>query len=323
MRYILACTILLALSQATALAQQNGEETASTTESTGESVSSEEAAPEESDEDYDPRQIRTNDLNDERAQAQYQVGRALYDSGRYNEAAREWLGAYELSQRPSMLFNAYLAYRDAGNLRAAVNVLGRYLETNPEIDDAERLQHRYEAMRTTLEELDEEEAREREEAEERERQLAAEREAERLRAEEQARLAEEQRQRAYEAENRVHPAGWAVMGLGAGMLVGAGAAGILALESQSVIEENCSAGSAPEGSGLRCASDFPADDRARERRRRAIASDVLFVAGGITTVTGLIMLFTLRKNMSEDGGAPNVSFGCGPAGCSASVRGEF
>ena len=76
---------------------------------------------------------------DEEAQLHFRAGRARYDEGRFREAAREFEAALELSARPVLYYNIFLAYRDDGDFRAAIEALSAYLEQVPEIDDRERL----------------------------------------------------------------------------------------------------------------------------------------------------------------------------------------
>lgn len=268
----------------------------------------------EDGEDYDPRQMRTEGLDDEQARSRFRVGQALYNEGRFLEAAREFESSYELSNRASLLFNAYLSYRDAGRLDDSVRVLDRYLSANPEVDDAERLQQRLAAMRVQLRE---EQARDAEAQAERER-LEAEQEQlrlERIRAEREAELANE---RAREAEgDPLNPLGFIVGGLGVGMLIGAGVSGAIAQTRVDEIEDNC-----PND---RCALTFNLDTKRDKADRTILTADILLFAGIATTAVGIGLLFLGRGDDDDDDDetAPEVSFGCGPNGCNAEMRMEF
>jgi hypothetical protein len=66
------------------------------------------------------------DLSDQQARVHFRAGRGLYDAGRFEQAAQEFEQAYQLSQRPELLFNAYVAFRDANDLGGAVRSLGAY-----------------------------------------------------------------------------------------------------------------------------------------------------------------------------------------------------
>ena len=86
-------------------------------------------------------QMQENQMgNDERAKAHFRVGQSLYDAGRFNEAAEEWEKAFELSQRSELLYNVYVAYRDAASSTdKAIGALRRYLQLG-QIEATRRLQ---------------------------------------------------------------------------------------------------------------------------------------------------------------------------------------
>ena len=74
------------------------------------------------------------------ARMRYQAGLAKYDAGLFAEAAEEFEAAYQASPRPELLYNIYLARRDAGQTERAIDALRRYL---PHVDD-EATHHRLE-----------------------------------------------------------------------------------------------------------------------------------------------------------------------------------
>lgn len=86
------------------------------------------------------------------ARARFELGHAHYDAGRYREAAAEFERAYEVSRRPALLHNVYLAYRDAGDVARALGALDRYLAEDTDIDAASRqtLELRARAMRESV-----------------------------------------------------------------------------------------------------------------------------------------------------------------------------
>ncbi|MCC7536955.1 MAG: tetratricopeptide repeat protein, partial [Deltaproteobacteria bacterium] len=91
---------------------------------------------------------------DEEARARFEAGRAHYDAGRFREALTEFRAAYELSPRPLLLYNIYLASLDLGEIHDAADALRRYLATD-EVDPNERTQ-----LQARLRALDERIARE-------------------------------------------------------------------------------------------------------------------------------------------------------------------
>ena len=57
------------------------------------------------------------------AREHFKRGRAYHDLGQYQDAAREYLAAYELSNKPKLLFNVAQAYWSAGDKRESDGVL--------------------------------------------------------------------------------------------------------------------------------------------------------------------------------------------------------
>ncbi len=271
-----------------------------------------EAAEEEGEEGASA--MRTEGLDDEEARSRFRVGQALYVEGRFLEAAQEFESSYRLSGRRSLLYNAYLSFRDAGQLADAVRTLELYLEGDQDAQDVEQLQQRLAAMRVTLAE---EQAAEAERQAERER-LAEERAEAERQAEEARRREQEQRRRAEEAEQGLNPIGWAVAGGGLALAVGGLVAGILASSARADLEDNC-----PDG---RCIVGF---DLAAERKsveRPRLAADILFFTGGATIVAGLIVLFVGRGGSSDDEPAEaetTADLTCGATGCMGTLRTSF
>ncbi len=90
--------------------------------------------------------------NDEEARVHFRLGTAYYESGRFAEAAGEYQQAYDLSHRPTLLYNLFLAWRDASELGHAVEALRAYLsEGSPPSDTRIRLEAQLEGMERRLE----------------------------------------------------------------------------------------------------------------------------------------------------------------------------
>lgn len=66
------------------------------------------------------------------ARTHFEAGQGYYERGDFEEAVREFGRAYELSNRPELLHNIYLAYRDLQDDANAATYLRRYLG---EVDD--------------------------------------------------------------------------------------------------------------------------------------------------------------------------------------------
>ena len=72
---------------------------------------------------------------DEEARMRFELGRRYYDTGRFAEAAREFAEAHRLSGRTELLYNLFLAYRDAGDDVHAAETLRAYI---PSLEAGER-----------------------------------------------------------------------------------------------------------------------------------------------------------------------------------------
>ena len=292
---ILALTLLLA--PVSAFAQAEGD-----------------AAEDEGEEESGAEAMRTEGLDDEEARSRFRIGQALYTEGRFLEAAQEFESSYRLSGRRSLLYNAYLSFRDAGQLADAVRTLELYLEGDQDADDIEQLQQRLAAMRVTLQE---EQATEAERQAERE-QLAEQRAEAERQAEEARRREDEQRRRAEQAEQGLNPIGWAIAGGGLALAAGGLVAGILASGARSDLEESCP--------GERCVVGF---DLAAERKsveRPRLAADILLFTGGATVIAGLIVLFVGRGGSTNDEPAEagtTADLTCGASGCMGTLRTSF
>ena len=261
--------------------------------------------------DYDPRQMRMEGIeNDALARSRFRIGQALYEAGRFMEAAREFEAAFELSTRASLLFNAYLAYRDAGNLEEATRTLGRYLEQDPEVEDVELLRRRHASMREALDR----QAAQRAEEEAERRRLEEERQRLAQEAETQRRRAERERQRAREAEDRrLNPIGITVGSGGLVLVATSLVTGAFAKGQVNTLEDNC-----PDD---RCVAGFDLDGERARADRLIRTTDVLLFTGLATTAVGIGLAFLRRGD--DDEGAPQVTAGCGPRGCHATMELRF
>lgn len=72
---------------------------------------------------------------DERARRHFESGSSYYDSGNYARALEEFETAFELSSRPALLYNLYIAHERLGHLEEAHSHLERYLREEDIPDD--------------------------------------------------------------------------------------------------------------------------------------------------------------------------------------------
>ncbi|MCU0671899.1 MAG: hypothetical protein MUE69_03790 [Myxococcota bacterium] len=261
--------------------------------------------------DYDPRAMRTEGLDDEAARSRFRIGQALYAEGRFLEAAREFESAYELSRRASLLFNAYLAYRDGSMLEDATRTLGAYLDASPNLEDGPALRARHQAMAQSVAQRRAE--REAQEAER--RRFEEDRDRLAREAEEARRREDEQRRRADAADRSgVFKVGLSVGGAGVAMLVTGVATGVLANSQYDELDENC-----PDG---RCIVGYDADANASRGRRLARTTDAMLFGGAAVTLTGLVLVLVGSGGSSNDSPV-DATAGCGATGCEAELRVRF
>jgi tetratricopeptide (TPR) repeat protein len=258
------------------------------------------------------------------ARSHFRVGQLMYGEGRFDEAAAEFDRAYQLSGRSELLYNAFLAHRDAGHVAEAVDRLRQYLEQTPDSPNRETLQLRLAAMEETLEQQRREanmSAEERAALEEERARAAAE-------ADEQRTAAERLREDRERENQRRNPTPLIIMGSGAGILVAGVILGVITQTTNLAdLRDNCP--------NHVCVSGFPVDETLDEAldeaRRRTIATDVMLSVGAATAVTGLVLLLIQRKRYAaddDDASAANerhtdVMGGCGPQGCNMNVQVTF
>ncbi len=276
---------------------------------TASTVSAQEATDDEAAEDAQSMMTDDSSLDDQAAREYFNSGRNLYDLGRFTEAAEQFQQAYDLSARAPLLYNLYLAHRDASNDREAANALRLYLEQMPELENRRSLEVRLENLERAIAEQDAE------------REAAA-REAEAaVRAEQEQREREEEERRRIARENATSPVPWIIAGVGGVMVVAGVITGVVALGLASGLEEDC--GDLGDGTF----SCDPTDDdlMSRQSSLSAVAplTDVLLIGGGIVAAAGITWGIVQLMGAGDEDEPPPVSAACGPTGCGASVRVGF
>lgn len=241
-------------------------------------------------------------MNDERARSHFEAGRSLYEAGAFDRAAAEFQEAYTLSNRPELLYNIYVASRDAGDVRKAASSLERYLDEMENVPDRANLSARLEALRAQVMELEAQQAAERE----------REAEAEARRREEEARRREEEEaRRRQQAEAEAIPmVPLIVAGVGAAALIGGVVTGVLALGTVSDIDDQCRGG----------ACSYPEFDDDRSSARTLVGLTDALLIGGTVLLAGGLTWAALTWGGDEP---PPVAAACGPDGCAAELTGRF
>lgn len=247
-------------------------------------------------------------IDDQAAREFFTSGSNLYELGRYHDAAIQFQQAYDLSSRPALLYNIYLAHRDASEQRQAAEALRLYLEQTPDAENHAALSVRLGNLDRAIAEQEDAEdtaAREAEEAILREQAEQARREAE---------------ERAIAEDNRkIIP--WIIVGSGAAIMAVGAVTGIIALGLASSLDSSC----IDAGDGTSVCPDQP-DLRDKQSTLSAFATttDILLIGGGIIAAAGLTWaLIQMTGGSDDDPDAPAVSAMCGPTGCGASMRMGF
>jgi tetratricopeptide (TPR) repeat protein len=69
-----------------------------------------------------------------RGRTHFEAGQAMYQLGRYAEAAREFSASYALTQKTALILNIGSCYRKLGDLTAAREVFSKFLSEAPAQD---------------------------------------------------------------------------------------------------------------------------------------------------------------------------------------------
>jgi len=231
-------------------------------------------------------QEATPEMLDAEARARFELAMVHIENGQFEDAAREFHAAYELSHRDELLYNEFLAWRDGGHPGRAANSLEAYLATLPEdAPDRANLEARLRPLRE---------------------------QAERIRAAEQAGDEEPDRPPPDAPESDgggPHPVGFALIGVGAAVAIAGAVVGGVALSISDDLAGACAGGV--------CPPERQGDADTGEAL--AITADVLLPVGAATAIVGLILLFTV----TEGDDAPTAALACDGAGCVGAVRGAF
>lgn len=250
-----------------------------------------------------PSPDRASELSDadEVAGGHFRLASELYAQGNFAEAAREFEESYRLSNRPQLLFNLYLAYRDAADVERSADSLRRYLELVPDAPNRPML----EARLATLDAEIAERRRQQEEAAAREEELRVE-----AAARANASTAVDDEGSPY-AHRGARVASFALASAGGAMLVGSLVTGLLARSAHADLESACDA------SHVCDASERATADRGRTLAR---TTDALWISGAAVATTGVVLLVTAGRARSPRVDASAI---CTPRVCGASARLRF
>jgi tetratricopeptide (TPR) repeat protein len=255
--------------------------------------------------------IALADHRDDEARKHFRVATALYDSGRFSEAANEFRLAHELSQRPQLLYNLFLASRDAGEIPEAAAALRQYLAQAEEVKDREVLEARLKALEKIVAERTVEPDREQPEA-------APEPVADSEPAEAQLAAVPAPVEQAQEPR-RLNWLPWTLLGSGVGLVAAGGTLGYLGVQDEQKLKDsNC-------GDPKTCSlTDREVEDLKSDGKFKTVLGDALWIPGAVTAAVGLTLL--LWKPWEKTDGAettPRVDVACGSKSCGAILTGRF
>ncbi len=263
------------------------------------------------------------DMTDAQARGKYRLGRELYGQGRFAEAAKEFETAYGLSGRGELLFNVYLAYRDAQDTPNAARALRGYLSAVPDAPERVHLTARLAALEALLKADEEKAVQQRAEAEQAKEQAAA-AERERLASEQRAVDAEQR------AELRPSRPWWPWIVVGAGVAAtGAGIVlGVMATSDAEELRDRCVQDPRDEGAlsplmqGTHCSPQIDLEAERDSIQTQALIGDALWIGGAAIAVTGVVLAFALPDEYPDEE-PPPVTAACSLDACHAQLRLQF
>jgi tetratricopeptide (TPR) repeat protein len=237
------------------------------------------------------------DAADEEARRAFRVAQAHYENGDFDEAAAGFEEAYRLSRRPDLLYNVYLAHRDAQRTREAADALERYLNEAPDVGAHDRLRARLERMRAAL--AQESEATVDGASADGTNDVADDATDE---------VSGPNADRVDEGGSDLPVSALVVGGAGAALLIASAVTGLLTMSQQSELEDAC-----PTRTGC----DPGLEDTADGGKTLAVVTDVLWVTGlaAIGTATALLLWTD-----DEPSDAQAAGLGCDPGGCMGFLR---
>jgi tetratricopeptide (TPR) repeat protein len=224
---------------------------------------------------------------DEAARLRFIQGRTRYEEGRFEQAAEEFALAYKLSGRPQLLYNLYVAHRDAAQWPQAIEALRSYLEKVPEAPDRINLEARLKSMQDQAARLEEERAQAERERRERERLAAA----------------------PVVVPPKRSKVPWVLIGSGGSLLAASVVTGVLAKRKDDDLDAACA------DDGAVCPKWL--EDDANAAYSLAVTTDVLWSIGAASALTGIVLWLT--GALDRDAQPAVANLGVSPRGVSTSL----
>jgi tetratricopeptide (TPR) repeat protein len=247
------------------------------------------------------------------AREAFERGRIHYDNGDFARASTAFEEAYRLSGREGLLYNLYLAYRDANQQEKAAEALRNYLAKVEVIENRAQLESRLKALDAGIAQRKADEAKEAEQQKQAEQQRAQ--HEQEIAAHKAAAAQSTPAAAPVDEEKKWWATPVIVMGAGGALMVGSLATGLMANSKQKELKDGCP-------SGKNCDPDLKS--KADSGKTLALVTDVLLFGGLATAVVGgVLMLLKKPKNQPSAKDTPQANVSCTRVGCSGSVSLRF
>lgn len=253
----------------------------------------------------------------EEAEMRFNLGQRYYQTGRFEAAAREFSASYALTGLAPLLYNMFLAYRESGDLDAAISALERFvvqLDDGPMKANATARLEGTRRLRARMQNGAGEEESEAGAEAEAETNVPAQESAQEPDVPENSRrddaspdLATEPSEYQPAEEPGLSPAPWIVASAGGALVLASIVPGVMALGDDASLDELCEGGS--------CTGNY--EDLQDRGRRRAITSDILLF-GGLAIGTAGLLWGLLRPRSPVQ---PSAS--CQTTGCALLIQGRM
>jgi hypothetical protein len=264
--------------------------------------------------------------DEQKARAAFRLGNAHYENGEFVEAAQEFEEAYQFSGKPALLYNIYLAYRDANQPKKAADALRNYLQQSKDVPNREQLESKLRALEKGLQEEREKKAAQPAAIQPVpvviEKQPPIEAQARAVRPEQkgveeskEAPAAAEPEQGSPEksSDDTVPIISYIAMGVGASMIVGSVITGVVSTSEQSKLKDKCPNNECP--ANLKSTKDTG--------ETLAIVTDILLFGGIAVAGGGLALLLWGGDDGESEETAATTTVGCSTKGCRGSVTVRF
>jgi len=222
--------------------------------------------------------------DEQEAQIRFELGRRYYETGRFLEAAAEFVAAIEIAPLAPLYYNLYLAYRDGGADEQAADALTLYIQTLPAGDRRTQLEARMRVLRERVSSGDD-----------------------------AGDTSETVESSGGEGGGGVDPGPWILVGAGGALVIGAVITGVLAMDERSSLDAMCPT---PDT----CPAGF--EDVQSRGETLAIVTDVLWITGAVAVTAGIIWAIVSATGGDADSDV-RAGFACDGNGCLGALRGEL